>query len=301
MRKKVFLVIGFVLLAAILWYLLIKPYDFLATFKVKASPGTINQTIKLWASTLEDSEVIKQSELTNFEHRITLNDSAFVYNWKIEKVDDSLSRVNVSINDSKHSLMNRLSMPFLDTDFEKRSEKTILEFHEKLKEHLDNFKVSMVGIDSIPSSYCAYVSLKSTQIEKAAKMMRNYPLLDGLVANQNIKANGRPFIEITDWNMAKDSIAYNFCYPIIKSDSLPEHKIIKYKQFEGGKGLKAIYNGNYITSDRAWYSLRNEAQKLNIKITGNPVEIFHSNPNMGNNEIEWVAEIYMPLISMKKE
>lgn len=295
MFRKAFWVIVLILLGAILWYFFLKPHDYLATFKANATPGTINQTIKLWAKTLEDSQIIRQDKLTDLEQVITFNDSVFIYNWKIEQLDDSISRVNVSIKDSKHSLANRLSMPFSDTDFEKRSKKTVLEFHEKLKEHLEKFRVSIKGIGSIPDKFCAYIPLESSQIEKAAEMMKNYPHLDGFVLSSNIETDGQPFIEITHWDIKKDSITYNFCYPIKKTDSLPEHKIIKYKQFKGGPALKAIYNGNYITSDRAWYALLNEAKKRNVKITGNPVEIFHSNPNMGNNEIEWVAEIYMPL------
>jgi len=35
--------------------------------------------------------------------------------------------------------------------------------------------------------------------------------------------------------------------------------------------------------------------KNDIALTELPMEVFHSNPNMGGNELEWKAEIYMPL------
>ena len=295
MVRKFFWVIAFILLGIILWYLFLKPQDYLATFKANATPGTINQTIKLWQETLEDSKIIRQDEINDLDQRITFNDSIFIYNWKIEQLDDSISRVNISIQDTEHSLSNRLSMLFSNTDFEKRSKKTILEFHEKLEEHLDKFKVTVKRMDSIPDKYCAYVSLKSTQVEKAGEMMKNYPLLDGFILNSKIETDGQPFIEVTHWNIEKDSITYDFCYPIKKKDSLPEHGVIKYKHFKGGPALMAIYNGNYITSDRAWYALLNEAKNRNVDVTGKPVEIFFSNPNMTSNELDWVAEIYMPL------
>jgi len=295
MFRKIFWIIAFVSLALILWYLFLKPQDYLATFKANATAGTINQTIKLWQNTLNEAEIIAQEELNELEQRITFNDSTFMYKWKIESLNDTTSRVNVLINDTQNSLANRLSMPFSDTDFEKRSKKTVLEFHEKLEEHLEKFKVTIKGVDSISDKYCAYVSLRSTQFEKAREMMKSYPLLDGFVLSSKIETDGQPFIEITHWDIKKDSIAYNFCYPIKKTDSLPDHEIVKYKRFKGGNALKAIYNGNYITSDRAWYSLINEAEKRELKVTGNPVEVFFSNPNMSTNELEWVAEIYMPL------
>jgi GGDEF domain-containing protein len=45
MRKiKYFIVL--ILLGSLVWYLFIKPYDYLVTFKANTFPGTINQTIK---------------------------------------------------------------------------------------------------------------------------------------------------------------------------------------------------------------------------------------------------------------
>ena len=37
---------------------------------------------------------------------------------------------------------------------------------------------------------------------------------------KNITLDGRPLIEVVDWNMQKDSISYNFCFPVVKSDNL---------------------------------------------------------------------------------
>ena len=95
--------------------------------------------------------------------------------------------------------------------------------------------------------------------------------------------------------MENDSIQYNFCFPIIKGDSLPTHELIKYKQYQSEKAIKAIYNGNYVTSDRAWYALLDYAERENIEVHKTPVEFFFNNPNYGGNELQWKAEIYMPI------
>ena len=97
----------------------------------------------------------------------------------------------------------------------------------------------------------------------------------------------------------KDSINYNFCFPIIKSDSLPKHHLISYKQQESVKALKATYNGNYITSDRAWYALLEHAERNAIKVSETPIEVFYNNPNFGGDELQWNAEIFMPLIDQE--
>ncbi len=295
MKKKVGLLLGILLLGGLIWYLFIKSHDYQVSFREKASPGTINQVIKLWGEKADNAKLIEQNGLSYLKYKIHFNDSAYTYEWHTKYLNDSIAQVKVFVTDLENSLMNKIKIPFSETDFEKRTNATLTEVLKKLHEHSRSFKVTIKEYDTIPSSYCAYVPLKSSQIGKARQMMQNYPLLDGMIASNKIRTNGRPFIQVNHWNMENDSISFDFCYPIIKTDSLPEHKIIKYKQFSGGTALKAVYNGNYITSDRAWYALLDYAKKKNIDVYKKPHEVFHTNPNFGGNELNWEAEIYMPL------
>jgi len=293
--KKVILVLLPLLVAGLLWYLFIKPYDYLVTFKARTFPGTINQSIKTWNSTLKDAQLVNQEGLTHLEQNIKFSDSTYLYQWDIIPLTDSTSKVKVYVKDLDHSLQNKIAIPFFNTDFEKRTISTVKDFSEKLNEHIDNFRVKVTGKKELAASYCAYVSVKTNQFGKAKGMMYNYPLLNTILANNGIELNGRPFIEITEWDKETDSIHYDFCYPIIKSDSLPEHPDLKYKQFNSRNALMAVYNGNYITSDRAWYALMDYAGKNDIQVTGLPVEVFQNNPNMGGDALTWKAEIYLPL------
>jgi len=296
--KKVIFVLVPLLIVGLVWYLFLKPYDYLVTFKVRTFPGTINQSIKLWNSTLNDAQMVKQEGLTSLEQTIKFSDSTYLYQWDITPITDSTSKVKVYVKDLDHSLKNKIEIPFLNTDFEKRTISTVREFNENLNEHISKFRVKVIGKSELKSTYCAYVSVKTTQFGKAKGMMYNYPLLNTILANNGIELNGRPFIEITQWDKETDSIQYDFCYPIIKSDTLPAHPDLKYKQFNSGNALKAIYNGNYITSDRAWYALMDYAAKNDIEISGLPVEVFHNNPNMGGDALKWKAEVYLPLKTM---
>ena len=293
--KKISAIIGFVLAGFLLWYFIIKPYDYLVTFKVKTSAGTINQTIKLWNTSIANLNPVKQENIANLSQQIEVNDSIHNYKWSISSVNDSISKVNVYVTDKEHSFANRISIPFGTTDFEKRIEYTVTDFIAKLKEHLKKIKVTVVGKDTTRSTYAAYISMKGLQIEKARGMMQNYSLLTSILSAENITMNGTPFVEITNWNTQNDSIAYNFCFPVIKSDSLPVDSRIQYKQYNGAKALKATYNGNYITSDRAWYALVDYAENNDIKIDKKPLEVFYSNPNFGGDELQWKAEIFMPI------
>ncbi len=293
--KKIVFSVGIILLATLAWYVFFKPYDYLVTFKIKALPGTINQSIKTWGTSLENSVDVNGSDPFNLKQELHFNDSIHRYEWKIVPLNDSLTKVEVYVSDSEHGIKNRVTIPFADTDFEKRTRKTLLEFNEKLKDHIKNFRVTIIGEEELKATYCACVPVKTTQIGKAGGMMKNFPFLSTVLAGNEVQLNGRPFLEITRWNREKDSIEYNFCYPILKSENLPQFPDLEYREFPSKKSIKAIYNGNYITSDRAWYALLKHAEKNKIQVTGLPVEVFFNNPNMGGNEMEWTAEIYMPL------
>jgi len=293
--KKIILVVVALVLAGLVWYLFIKPYDYLVTFNAKTVPGTINQSIKLWGTTLKDSRLLSQEGFTHLEQNITFSDSTYLYQWDIIPLTDSTSKVKVYVKDLDHSLKNKIAIPFLNTNFEKRTISTVKDFHEKLNEHISKFRVKIIGKNELRSTYCAYVTIKTSQFGKAQGMMNDFPLLNTILADNGIKLNGRPFLEVTEWNKETDSIQFDFCYPIIKSDSLPVHPDLKYKQFNSRNALMAIYNGNYITSDRAWYALLDYARKNNIDITELPVEVFHNNPNMGGDALSWKTEVYMPL------
>ncbi len=294
MRKKISIV-GILLVGVVGWYIFIKPYDYLVTFKVKTTAGTINQSLKLWNGSLENSSPIKQDDLSNLTQQIRIKDSTFVYQWVLSSLNDSISKVKVYIKDADHSFANKISIPFSSTDFEKRALKTVSDFTKKLLEHLKKIKVTIEGESTTRSAYCAYIPMKGLQIEKARGMMKNYSLLTSVLSADHLKMNGTPFVEVTHWNIQNDSIHYNFCFPIIKSDSLPKHPLIQYKQYQGVKALKARYNGNYITSDRAWYALLDYAKKTNTTIEKTPMEVFYNNPNFGGDELRWKAEIFMPI------
>ncbi len=293
--KKISAIVGFLSVGFLLWYLIIKPYDYLVTFKIKTTAGTINQSIKLWNTSIENSRPIQQENLKNLTQQIIIKDSTYNYEWSISSLNDSISKVSVYVTDIDHSFANKISIPFGTTDFEKRTQNTITDFIEKLKEHLSKTRVSEVVVDSTRSTYCAFIPMKGLQIEKASGMMQNYSILTSVLSAENIEMNGTPFVEITNWNTQNDSITYNFCFPVIKSDSLPKDPRIEYKQYNGVKALKALYNGNYITSDRAWYALLNYAENHDIVVAKKPLEVFYSNPNFGGDELQWKAEIFIPI------
>lgn len=296
--KKAVSVLSSLLVLGLIWYLFFKPYDYTIRFKTNTFPGAINQTLKLWDQTLTTVEKIEQNEsLYNLTQTINFGDSLHSYEWQIKPITDSTSKVQVNIKDLDHSFMNKIKVPFSDTDFEKRSRKTVLDFMENLKDHTNKFKISIEGEAEIPSKYVAYIPIKTTQFQKAGGMMKNITYLEQTLLKNQIQLDGPPMIEVINWNKKNDSLEYNFSYPIIRSERLPMNTDIKYKRIYAKKAIKAEYNGNYITSDRAWYRLIDYAKSNNIEVEKKPIEVFFNNPNIGGDELNWKAEIYLPIKS----
>lgn len=297
--KKVYISVPILLLVLLLWYLFIKPQDYQVSFKAKAIPGTIYETVKAWNMGFDSVVPLQFESPTHFEQTIVVNDSVHVFEWNITSIHDSLSQVKVNIKDPVHTLKNKVSVPFSDTDFEKGSRKTLLDFNGFLNDHLKDFKVSIVGEAELFSSFCACVALNTTPENKARGMMANYSLLNSFLVGNGVTLNGLPFVEVENWDIKANMLTYNFCYPIVRSEKLPNHPDIAYKRIFGKKSLKAIYNGNYITSDRAWYALLDYAKKNNIPVESKPIEVFYNNPNMGGDELNWKTEVYMPIKESK--
>ncbi|SHJ43959.1 hypothetical protein SAMN04488007_0343 [Maribacter aquivivus] len=294
MKKALSITIAIICIG-LLWYLFIKPQDYQIRVKAKSFPGTINQSLKAWNTSLSNSTVAQLEDIKHLKQTIVSGDSTHTYFWNITSINDSTSQLKVDVMDIDNSFKNKLSIPFADTDFEKGSRKLVTDFMSYLNKHRKEFKVTILNEEELPSTHCACVQHNTIQTKKATAMKDSYPFLNSVLVGNGLQLNGVPFIEITDWNMHKDSVAFNFCYPIIKTDPLPDIKDIIYKEFKGSKSLKAIYNGNYITSDRAWYALLDHAEKNNIKVNAKPIEFFYNNPNMGGDALYWKTEVFMPI------
>lgn len=293
--RKILLFLATSILIAMLWYLFIKPHDYRVSFLVKTFPGTVNQTIKAWSKSLKDAEIIGQSSINSLEQQQIIGGHTYIYRWEMNLINDSISKVQVYITEPGNSLMNKIAIPFFETQIELDAKKNTKDFYSRINQHLENIRVKVEGVSTVKRTYCLYVAIHTTQIGKASGMMYNYPLLSSFIAENEIQTNGLPFIEVTNWDITNDSLTYNFCFPIIMTDSLPDHKLLKYKWLEHTKAIKAVYNGNYITSDRAWYALMHYAKKNGFEAIYKPIEFYHNNPNFGYNEKEWQADIYLPI------
>ncbi|MCH7525350.1 MAG: AraC family transcriptional regulator, partial [Bacteroidetes bacterium] len=217
--------------------------------------------------------------------------------WNFNSINDSITHTVVGITEKEKSIYNRLTAPFFNTTFKNIAVKLIKDFKKSIDYKLKNkYKVKIVGIDTIPKKAYAYIEFNNIEMRKKAEQMMAYNArLLQFINNHNLKGGEHPFLLVKKWNLNKNTIDFRFCFPVKQNDSLPIDKFVKFDVLKPTKALKAIYNGNYITSDRGWFALHEYAKRHNIDIENTPLEIFYNNPHYGGNELDWKAEIYMPI------
>lgn len=284
-----------ILVGLLIWYLFLKPFELTSTLSYNTNEGTIFQTIKTWANSIPEIDMVEVSANDRMVQKVVSGDKIYSYLWEIEEQNDSLSKITISLTEPENRFFNKLSVPFTETAIETEGRKHLSGFNQVMKEHLENIKVTVVGIDTIDRFKCVYIALKTTQKGKAYGMMQSFSMLSSFVADNELDVGGVPFIEVTKWNEQEDTVHFNFGYPINEGQEPPKPDFFEYKWIEKVVGIKAVYNGNYITSDRAWYALQNYAEKNGLQTANKPIEFFYDNPNFGYREREWKAEVFLPL------
>jgi len=301
MKKSIIIGITFFLAFSLIWYLFIKKYDYVVTFKEKTAPGTIFQGALDWGDNFKnidsiESKIISEIAFSAIAQELKTKDCTIVFNWFFEGVNDSITSVKVGVIDPSNSIINRIMLPFSSAGIKQFSVNKVVSFKNSLDKHLAKHKVKINSTSNIPAQFCAYIPIESALQSKGQHMIAKNSYIMGFLQKNNLKVIGKPFLEVNYWDIPNQKIKYNFCFPIEELEILPYHKEIKFKKIIAKKALKATYNGNYRTSDRAWFLLYNYALRNNIKIENKPFEIFYNNPFMGGNELDWKAEIFMPII-----
>jgi effector-binding domain-containing protein len=301
-RKKIIIGLSALFCLFLVWYLFIKETDYCISFKVKAATGTVFQGIQEWSAIqlISEKESFTILEKRNFDfikQKMKKGDTQMEYIWDITYINDSVTKVNVGIKDSNHSWYNKLTAPFFNTKFKQEQIRKITDFKKGLSDHLKNFKVRIDGEGSSEETFVAYISLKSVLQEKAQNMIANDADITGFLFENKIEIIGKPYLEITNWNLDSETIDFNYCFPIDKNTKIVADNSVKFKTLPAVKGLKATYYGNFRTSDRAWFALMDYAKKHNLKLENKVLEHFLSNPFNGGEELQWETKIIIPFAS----
>ena len=301
-RKKIITGFSIFIMLLLTWYLFIKEADYCISFKVKTATGTVFQGIQEWtaAQLLKDNENYVILEKRNFDfirQEMTKGKVQMKYTWEITSLNDSVTKVRVGIKDLNHSWFNKVTVPFFNTEFKQEQIRKITDFKRGLNDHIKNFKVRIDGKGSSAETFVAYISLKSVLQEKAQSMIATDAVITGFLFNNKIEIKGKPYLEITNWDFDKETVAFNYCFPIDKNTEIVTDDRVKFKTLPALKGLKATYYGNFRTSDRAWFAVMDYAKKHKLKLENKVLEHFLSNPFNGGEELQWETKIIIPFAS----
>ncbi|RTZ00346.1 hypothetical protein EKM02_08580 [Flavobacterium sp. RSP49] len=301
-RKKSIVVLSVVLSLFLVWYFFLKQADYCISFKVKAATGTVFQGIQEWSilqleNEKENYTILEKRNFDFIKQEMKKGAAQMEYTWDIKFVNDSVTKVSVGIHDLNHSWYNKITVPFFNTSFKEDQIKKITNFKNGLTEHLKNFKVRIDGEGSSEETFVAYISLKSVLQEKAQNMIANDAVITGFLFQNKIEIVGKPYVEITKWDLDKEIIDFNYCFPINKKTKVIENEAVKFKTLPARKGLKATYYGNFRTSDRGWFALIDYAKNHNLKLENTVLEHYMDNPFNGGVESEWETKIIIPFAS----
>lgn len=301
-RKKIAVLLSVLFLIILFWYLLIKKSDYCISFKVDTATGTVFQGVQDWSALklANQKENYTTLEKRNFDFIKQEMEKGIIhmeYTWDMKSINDSVTSVSVGIKDFNNSIYNRITAPFFSTNFKVDQIQKIREFKNGLNDHIKNFKIKIDGEGSSEETFVAYINLKSVLQEKAQTMIMNDNIITGFLETNKIKIIGKPYLEIESWDLDKETISFNYCFPIDKNTLDYNDANVKFKTIPAIKGLKATYFGNFRTSDRAWFALLDYAKKYDYKLENKPLEHFLANPFNGGNELEWETQIIIPFAS----
>jgi effector-binding domain-containing protein len=303
--KKIYISVAFIILLSLIGvtFLLTRPSDYQAHFTVKTTPDIAYYNVLNWDiwnrnESSSKIDILNKTPVRNISQKVTLTDTTLFFNWEFKKLNDSITMVRAYVSDPERKLYNRLTIPFINTHFRNSVRNNLLDIKTRLELTLKKFHYKFTGYHHFEKRACVYINLKSTLRGKARAMMSNVIELNQFVKQNNLQLDGNPFLVIHDWNEAKDSISFDFCFPIIRIDAVPEHPQIKYMTVEGMDALKTDFYGNYSITDITWYNLAEEVKKQGYKSNKKLIEVYFSDPHSGGNELEWKAEIYMGIESV---
>ena len=304
--KKVFLFVFLFCAAGLVWYLFIKKYDYQFESTVTSGPGALYYELSEWErfgelATSSNIEIVKKEPFSSLTQKVKIDDSSTLeMEWEIEKINDSLTGLKLNIVSEKNQLANRWDIvnPFSKSSYIDTVKQKVLSYRKELDVHQKNYKIiDSAGFYRSPEMNCICSSSKNIPINgKAPEMMKTISLLENYVLSNNLDLKGYPFLKITKWDRDNDLIDFDFCFPVEDITNLREPWNLTIKKYPSQESLKMVYRGNYRLSHIAWFEILYKAEENNIETTGLPMEIYYNNPKINTDELNWKAEIFLPVV-----
>jgi hypothetical protein len=69
-------------------------------------------------------------------------------------------------------------------------------------------------------------------------MIRNDAVITGFLQQNDIKIVGKPYVEVQNWNLDKETLDFNYCFPVDKNPKLIDNAVVKFKNDTCSRGYK---------------------------------------------------------------
>lgn len=296
--KRTFRIIALLALGFVVWYFGIKPSDYNISFKAKTSIGHAYSELLNWGGVTALSEattVQNRIPYHSLTHELQSGDKVYKIQWTITRLNDSIISVKAGINEPGNSLMNRLRIPFQDTEYEAATLDLVQDYKSFLDESTKQFRIAIDEKASQPEYFCACTRSTTSPEKKAFSMMRDYSYISGFITSSGLTPQGRPLVDVINFDEENRMLEFDFCFPVDRIAELPESPDIFFKEIKGKPAIKATYNGDYRFSEKSWYKLFEYAEIQGFTYRKTPLEVYHNNPNMGGDALKWTTTIYLPL------
>jgi len=301
--KKIISISLVVALIVAIWYLFIKEYDYQFRFKAKYGTATVYQEILNWENFTptdkhKNIKVIEREPYSRLVQQVDLDTkNSLLMEWEFEYINDSVTQVIVNTLDNQNKFKNRFEIlnPFKKSSYLGKLKANFSAFNEKLNERQETYKITMADTATSLAFDCACITSKAKVENKANAMLAIVGTLESYLLDNDLKLHGSPLLKVSQWDIDKNEIVFDFCFPIQFNNSLKETSEIQLKHIKSSKSLFAVFNGNYRQSHLAWLDLYEKARREKITINPLPLEVYYDNPKSGIEAIEWRADIYMPL------
>lgn len=298
-QKFIYLILFFVAVV-LMSYLFVFPYHYKVSFNTKQPPGVVFDHLRAWPEfSKKDSVVVMNSDQLLYQRLIqdisSANGSISV-DWSIERVTDSTTRVAGRFTATDHALGQKLRLLLGQSYVPQTSIDLTQSLAKTLVEKSKNFKVHSISDTIIDPIFCAYIPVQTKEATKAQGMLRQISTVMDYIKGNEIELKGDPFITVTRWDSETQDLNFDFCFPIDSTTLRPDDPEVRFKTLSPRRYLKAIFNGNYRISQQGWYTLLDHAQRNDISLGSEIIEIYRNDPHEGGDSMQWVAELLIPIL-----
>lgn len=298
-KQKLFNLGIFFLAFVLMSYLFVFPYHYKVSFTTKQPPGVVFDHLRAWPefSQRDTAKVVNQDMVlySRLFQNIDHPKGALSVDWSIKRDSDTTTRVEGRFSATNEALKEKIRLPFGQSFVPGSSITLTQSLAQGLIEKSKNFKTHSISDTITEPVFCAFVPVHTKEGTKAQGMLRQISTVMHYIKDNAIPLKGDPFITVTHWDPLTQDLSFDFCFPIDSTATRPSDPEVRFKTLASRRYLKAIFNGNYRVSQQGWYTLLDYAQRNEIKLGSEIIEIYRNDPHEGGDSMEWVAELLMPI------